>query len=40
MPRIPGISEDDAVRAFNAYTMGAIAADAGFDPEEFKDLLR
>ena len=24
----------------NAYTMGAIAADAGFSPESFKDLLR
>lgn len=24
----------------NAYTMGAIAGDAGFSPEEFKDLLR
>jgi len=24
----------------NAYTMGAIAADAGFSPEEFRDLLR
>lgn len=71
MPKIPGISEDQAVRALkkagfvvlrqgkhvvmsngqvrltvprhnpiNAYTMGAIAADAGFSPEEFKDLLR
>jgi predicted RNA binding protein YcfA (HicA-like mRNA interferase family) len=24
----------------NAYTMGAIAADAGFSPEEFRNLLR
>lgn len=24
----------------NAYTMGAIAADAGQSPEEFKVLLR
>ncbi len=24
----------------NAYTMGAIAADAGFSPEEFEQLLR
>jgi len=24
----------------NAYTMGAIAADAGLNPEEFKVLLR
>jgi predicted RNA binding protein YcfA (HicA-like mRNA interferase family) len=23
----------------NAYTMGAIARDAGLSPEEFKDLL-
>jgi hypothetical protein len=23
----------------NAYAMGAIAADAGFSPEEFKDLI-
>jgi hypothetical protein len=24
----------------NAYTMGAIAADAGLSPEEFRALLR
>jgi hypothetical protein len=24
----------------NAYTMGAIAEDAGFNPESFKGLLR
>ena len=71
MPKIPGISADQAVRAFmkagfvivrqsshivmsnghvrltiprhnpiNAYTMGAIAEDAGFSPESFKSLLR
>ncbi len=71
MPRIPGVTADQAVRALlkagfvvlrqgrhivmsngqarltiprhspiNAYTMGAIAADAGFSPEEFKNLLR
>ena len=71
MPKIPGVSEDQAVRALkkagfvilrqgkhvvmsngyvrltiprhnpiNAYTMGAIAADAGLSPEEFKVLLR
>jgi predicted RNA binding protein YcfA (HicA-like mRNA interferase family) len=71
MPKIPGVSADQAVRALkkagfvtlrqgrhivmsnghvrltlprhdpiNAYTMGAIARDAGFSPEEFKDLLR
>ena len=71
MPKIPGVSEDQAVRALkkagfmilrqgkhvvmsnghvrltiprhdpiNAYTMGAIAADAGFSPEEFRNLLR
>ena len=71
MPKIPGITEEQAVRALkkagfvvlrqgkhivmsnghvrltiprhnpiNAYTMGAIAADAGFSPEDFKDLLR
>lgn len=71
MPKIPGVSEEQAVRALkkagfeilrqgkhvvmsnglmrltiprhdpiNSYTMGAIAADAGFSPEEFKDLLR
>ena len=71
MPRISGVSADQAVRALkkagfvilrqgshivmsnghvrltiprhnpiNAYTMGAIAEDAGFSPESFKDLLR
>ena len=71
MPKIPGVSDEQAVRALqkagfvvlrqgkhvimsngvvrltvprhnpiNAYTMGAIAADAGLSPEEFKDLLR
>jgi predicted RNA binding protein YcfA (HicA-like mRNA interferase family) len=71
VPKIPGVSADQAVRALkkagfvtlrqsrhivmsnghvrltiprhdpiNAYTMGAIARDAGFSPEEFKDLLR
>ena len=71
MPKIPGVSADQAVRALkkagfvtlrqgrhivmsnghvrltiprhdpiNAYTMGAIARDAGFSPEEFKNLLR
>ena len=71
VPKIPGVSEDQAVRALkkagfvilrqgkhvvmsngvvrltiprhnpiNAYTMGAIAADAGLSPEEFKVLLR
>jgi predicted RNA binding protein YcfA (HicA-like mRNA interferase family) len=71
MPKIPGITDEQAVRALkkagfvvlrqgrhvlmsngfirltiprhnpiNAYTMGAIAADAGLSPEEFKDLLR
>ena len=70
MPRIHGISEEQAIRALgkigfrvvrqgkhtvlsngdirltvprhspiNAYTMGAIAADAGLTPEEFKSLL-
>ncbi len=71
MPKIPGISADQAIRAFmkagfvilrqgshivmsnghvrltiprhnpiNAYTMGAIAEDAGLSPESFKSLLR
>jgi predicted RNA binding protein YcfA (HicA-like mRNA interferase family) len=71
MPKIPGVSEVQAVRALskagfvilrqgkhvvmsngfvrltiprhnpiNAYTMGAIAADAGLSPEEFRVLLR
>jgi predicted RNA binding protein YcfA (HicA-like mRNA interferase family) len=71
VPKIPGVSADQAVRALkkagfvtlrqgrhilmsnghvrltiprhdpiNAYTMGAIARDAGFSPEEFKNLLR
>jgi predicted RNA binding protein YcfA (HicA-like mRNA interferase family) len=70
MPKIPGISSDQAVRAFqkigyriirqgkhivmsdgvtrltiprhnpiHAYTMGAIAQDAGLSPEGFKKLL-
>ena len=70
MPRIPGISSEQAVRALkkigfriirqgkhivmsdgqvrltiprhnniNAFTMGAIAADAGLTPGEFKRLL-
>ncbi len=70
MPRIPGISPEQAVKALeragfkvirqgkhivmsdgivrltiprhnpiNAFTMGAIARDAGFTPEEFKKLL-
>ena len=70
MPKIPGISSDQAVRAFeklgfrvlrqskhivmsdgvtrliiprgnpiNAFTMGAIARDAGLSPEEFRHLL-
>lgn len=70
MPKIPGISPEQAVRALekagfkvirqgkhiimsdgiirltiprhnpvNAYTMGAIARDAGFSPDEFKKLL-
>ncbi len=70
MPRIPGISSEQAVRVFerlgyrlirqgkhivmsdgatrltiprhnpiNAYTMGAIARDAGLSPQEFKKLL-
>jgi predicted RNA binding protein YcfA (HicA-like mRNA interferase family) len=71
VPKIPGVSADQAVRALrkagfvilrqgshivmsdghvrltiprhnpvNAYTMGAIAEDAGLSPEAFKDLLR
>jgi predicted RNA binding protein YcfA (HicA-like mRNA interferase family) len=71
MPKIPGVSADQAIRALmkagfvilrqgrhtvmsnghvrltiprhnliNAYTMGAIAEDAGLSPESFKDLLR
>jgi predicted RNA binding protein YcfA (HicA-like mRNA interferase family) len=71
MPKLPGISADQAIRAFmkasfvilrqgshtvmpnghvrltiprynpnNAYTMGAIAEDAGFSPESFRDLFR
>jgi predicted RNA binding protein YcfA (HicA-like mRNA interferase family) len=70
MPKIPGVSSEQAVRALekvgfrvlrqgkhlimsdgiirltiprhnpiNAYTMGAIARDAGLSPEEFKNLL-
>jgi len=70
MPKIPGISPEQAVKALekagfkvirqgkhiimsdgiirltiprhnpiNAYTMGAIARDAGLSPEEFKKLL-
>jgi len=70
VPRIPGISVDQAVRVFgkvgfriirqgkhiimsdgatrltiprhnpiNAYTMGAMAQDAGLTPEEFLRLL-
>ncbi len=70
MPRLPGISEQDAVRALekagfrvirqskhivmsdgivrltipranpvNAFTMGAIARDAGYTPDEFRRLL-
>ncbi len=70
MPRIPGISSEQAIRVFerlgyrlirqgkhmvmsdgamrltiprhnpiNAYTMGAIARDAGLSPQEFKKLL-
>jgi predicted RNA binding protein YcfA (HicA-like mRNA interferase family) len=70
MPKIPGISPAQAIKAFektgfrviregkhivmsdgltrltiprhnpiNAYTMGAIARDAGLTPEEFKKLL-
>ena len=71
MPRIPGISAEQAVRTFmklgyrvirqgkhiimsdgvtrlviprksriNAYTMGAIAADAGLTPTEFRKILQ
>ena len=70
MPRIPGISSEQAIKALkkigyqiirqgkhivmsngqvrltiprhnsiNAFTMGAIAADAGLTPDEFKRLL-
>ncbi len=70
MPKIPGISPEQATRVFekigfrvirqgkhiimsdgivrltiprhnpiNAFTMGAIARDAGLSPEEFKRLL-
>ena len=70
MPRIPGISQREAVRVFeklgyrikresghivmsngqirlviprsnsiNAFTMGAIASDAGLTPEDFRKLL-
>ena len=70
MPRIPGVSSEQAVRALqkvgfvivsrkrhivmfngsvkvviphartiNAFTMGAIAADAGLSPEAFRKLL-
>ncbi len=70
MPKIPGISSEQAVRVFekigfrviregkhivmsdgitrltiprhnpiNAFTMGAIARDAGLTPEEFRKLL-
>ena len=70
MPRLPGVSYRDAMRALkkagfwiahegkhtvisngsarisiprhnpiNAFTMGSIAEDAGFTPEEFKRLL-
>ena len=70
MPKIPDISSEQAVRAFekigyriirqgkhvvmsvgitrlviprhnpvHAYTMGAIAQDAGLSPQEFKKLL-
>lgn len=70
MPRIPGISSEQAVRVFekigyrvirqgkhivmsdgltrltvprhspiNAFTMGSLARDAGFTPEEFRKLL-
>jgi predicted RNA binding protein YcfA (HicA-like mRNA interferase family) len=70
MPKVPGISSEQAVRALekagfriirqgkhlimsdgvvrltiprnnpiNAFTMGAIARDAGLTPEEFKKLL-
>jgi hypothetical protein len=50
MPRLPGISQKDAVRVLerlviprhdpiNAITLGAIARDAGLSPQEFRDLL-
>jgi len=49
MPRLPGISQKEAVRVFqmviprhdpiNAITMGAIARDAGLTPQQFRDLL-
>ncbi len=70
MPGIPGISSEQAIRAFkkigfqiirqgkhivmsngqvrvtiprhtciNAFTMGAIASDAGLTPDEFKRLV-
>lgn len=70
MPRLPGVSHEQAVRVFgkigfhvarkgkhtimsngrirltiprhnviNAFTMAAIAADAGLSPEEFRKLL-
>ncbi|MGE5341770.1 MAG: type II toxin-antitoxin system HicA family toxin [Candidatus Omnitrophota bacterium] len=70
MPRIPGISSEEAIRVLrkigfqiirqgkhiimsngdvrltiprhrciNSFTMGAIAADAGLTPEEFKRLM-
>ena len=70
MPRVPGISQKEAVRVFqklglsrcegigssvlsngerrlviprhdpiNAITMGAIARDAGFTPQQFRELL-
>jgi hypothetical protein len=50
MPRLPGISQKDAVRVFqklviprhapiNAITMGAIARDAGLTPQQFRELL-
>jgi predicted RNA binding protein YcfA (HicA-like mRNA interferase family) len=67
MPRLPGVSQKDAVRVFqklgyrvvresghlimsngerrlviprhDSITMGAITRDAGFTPEQFRDLL-
>ncbi|WP_457767325.1 hypothetical protein [Cyanobium sp. ULC082] len=45
MPRLPGISQKEAVKVFqklgdrNAITMGAIARDAGLTPQEFRELL-
>jgi len=50
MPRLPGISQKEAVSVFerlviprhdpiNAITMGAIARDSGLTPQEFMDLL-